>query len=37
VAINDEADVIVTGDLDLLVLNPFRGIRIIMPAKAMGR
>jgi putative PIN family toxin of toxin-antitoxin system len=30
-AVNGHADVIVTGDLDLLVLNPFRGIPIITP------
>jgi len=29
--INGRADVFVTGDLDLLVLNPFRGIPIITP------
>ncbi len=31
-AVNGQADMIVTGDLDLLVLNPFRGIPIIDPA-----
>jgi len=30
-AIDGRADMIVTGDLDLLVLNPFRGIPIIAP------
>jgi putative PIN family toxin of toxin-antitoxin system len=30
-AVNGRADMIVTGDLDLLVLNPFRGIPIITP------
>jgi putative PIN family toxin of toxin-antitoxin system len=30
-AVNGRADVIVTGDLDLLVLNPFRGIPIKTP------
>jgi putative PIN family toxin of toxin-antitoxin system len=30
-AVNGEADMIVTGDLDLLVLDPFRGIPIITP------
>ena len=30
-AVNGRADVIVTGDLDLLVLNRFRGIPIITP------
>lgn len=32
VAVNGRAQVIVTGDEDLLVLNPFRGIPIIRPA-----
>ena len=31
-AVNGGADTIVTGDLDLLVLHPFRGIPIIDPA-----
>jgi uncharacterized protein len=31
-AINGRADMIVTGDLDLLVLHPFRSIPIIDPA-----
>lgn len=31
-AINGEADAIVTGDDDLLVLNPYRGIPIVSPA-----
>jgi putative PIN family toxin of toxin-antitoxin system len=30
-AVNGRADMIVTGDLDLLVLDPFRGIQIITP------
>lgn len=30
-AVAGEADVIVTGDRDLLVLDPFRGIRIVTP------
>ena len=30
-AVNCRADAIVTGDLDLLVLNPFRGVPIITP------
>lgn len=30
-AINGRADMIVTGDLDLLVLSPFRGLPIITP------
>ena len=32
VAINGNADMIITGDLDLLVLDGFRGIRIVAPA-----
>lgn len=32
VAVNGQAKVIVTGDEDLLVLNPFRDIPIIKPA-----
>ena len=31
VAVNGQAQVIVTGDEDLLVLNPFRGISILTP------
>ena len=31
-AVNGHADVLVTGDGDLLALNPFRGIPIITPA-----
>lgn len=31
-AIAGKADCIVTGDRDLLVLNPFRGIKIISPS-----
>jgi predicted nucleic acid-binding protein len=31
-AVNGKADVIVSGDADLLVLNPFREIPIVMPA-----
>ena len=32
VAVSGEAEVIVSGDEDLLVLNPFRGILILPPA-----
>lgn len=32
-AVNGDAGVIVTGDRDLLVLNPFRGVRIAKPAE----
>jgi putative PIN family toxin of toxin-antitoxin system len=31
-ALNGRADVIVSGDHDLLVLNPFKGIPIVKPA-----
>lgn len=31
-AVNGKADVVVSGDADLLVLNPFRGIPIVPPA-----
>jgi putative PIN family toxin of toxin-antitoxin system len=31
-AVNGRADLILTGDNDLLVLNPFRGIPIVAPA-----
>ncbi|MBL8350526.1 MAG: putative toxin-antitoxin system toxin component, PIN family [Burkholderiaceae bacterium] len=31
-ALNGEAEAIVTGDQDLLVLNPFHGVRIVTPA-----
>ena len=32
VAVNGRADAIVTGDQDLLVMHPFRGIAILSPA-----
>ena len=32
-AVDGNADFIVTGDADLLVLNPFRGIRILAPSE----
>ena len=35
-AVNGNADYIVTGDDDLLVMNPFRGIRIIRPAEFLA-
>jgi predicted nucleic acid-binding protein len=31
-AVNGRADLILTGDNDLLVLKPFRGIPIVAPA-----
>ena len=33
VAINGQADCILTGDLDLLVLTPFMGVEILSPEK----
>lgn len=33
VAVNGNATHIVTGDADLLVLNPFRGVEIVTPAE----
>jgi len=31
-AVNGHADVIITGDADLIALHPFRGIAILNPA-----
>lgn len=31
-AVNGEADIIMTGDDDLLMLNPFRNIKILTPS-----
>ena len=31
-AVNGHADIVVSGDADLLALNPFRGIPIVTPA-----
>jgi uncharacterized protein len=36
VAINGEADAIVTGDKDLLVLNPFHGIPIVIATEFLA-
>jgi len=36
-AVNGRADAIVTGDKDLLDLNPFRGIAIVTPAADLVR
>lgn len=36
-AVNGNADVIVTGDADLLVLNPFQKIEIITPEMFVSR
>jgi len=37
IAVNGEAAYIVSGDDDLLVLDPFRGIPILSPAAFVGR
>jgi predicted nucleic acid-binding protein len=36
-AINGRADLVVSGDHDLLALDPFRNIPIVMPAAFMRR
>jgi putative PIN family toxin of toxin-antitoxin system len=36
-AVNGRATVLVTGDRDLLDLNPFRGIAIVTPANYLAR
>jgi predicted nucleic acid-binding protein len=36
-AVNREADVIVTGDQDLLSLHPFRGADILSPSAYLER
>lgn len=36
-AVNGNAAYIVTGDIDLLVLNPFRGAQIVTPAEFLKR
>jgi uncharacterized protein len=36
VAVYGHADLILTGDADLLALHPFRGIAIVAPAKSLG-
>jgi putative PIN family toxin of toxin-antitoxin system len=37
VAVHGRADVIVTGDADLLALDPFRGIAILTPDEYLRR
>lgn len=37
VALNGEADTLVTGDADLLVLHPFHGIEILSPADFLAQ
>ena len=36
-AVNGHADLIVSGDADLLALNPFRGVPIVPPATFVQR
>lgn len=36
-AVNGRANVLVTGDRDLLDLNPFRGVAIVTPAEYLAR
>jgi putative PIN family toxin of toxin-antitoxin system len=36
-AISGKADYLVTGDKDLLVLNPFRGVRIFTPREFLDK
>jgi predicted nucleic acid-binding protein len=36
-AVNGNADIIVTGDVDLLILNPFQEIEIITPEIFVSR
>lgn len=36
-AVNGRADVIITGDKDLLELHPFRGVAILSPSAYLGR
>ena len=37
VAVHGRADAILTGDVDLLVLNPFQGIAILTPGEYLER
>jgi putative PIN family toxin of toxin-antitoxin system len=36
-ALNGRADVIITGDADLLALHPWRGVKILTPGKYLKR
>ena len=36
-AVNGRADIVVSGDRDLLTLNPYRGIAILTPAAYVAR
>ena len=37
VAVHGRADAIISGDIDLVSLNPFRGIQILSPAEYLDR
>ena len=37
VALNGRADLILTGDADLLAMNPWQGVAILSPAVYLGR
>jgi uncharacterized protein len=37
VALNGRADIIITGDEDLLALSPWRGIAILTPAQYLSQ
>jgi uncharacterized protein len=37
VALNGRADVIVTGDADLLKMSPWRGVEVLSPAHFLGK
>jgi uncharacterized protein len=36
VALNGRADVIITGDADLLALHPWRGVKVLSPLEHVG-
>jgi uncharacterized protein len=36
-AVSGNADFLVTGDKDLLVLNPFRGVEIVTPREFLDK
>ncbi len=36
-AINGQAEVIITGDKDLLILHPYQSIQIITPAQYLNK
>ncbi len=37
VALNGRADVVITGDADLLVMHPWRGVEILLPAAFLSQ